>query len=55
MKTHLLAVALLFATQVACAQTTSAVSLDAQAMSAYEAKEYGKAGQLIDQALRARQ
>lgn len=56
MKTHLLAVALLFATQVACAQTIpAATSLDAQAMSAYEAKDYGKAGQLIDQALRARQ
>jgi hypothetical protein len=54
MKTHLLAVALLFATQLAGAQTTS-TSLDAQAMSAYEAKDYGKAGQLIDQALRARQ
>lgn len=55
MKTYLLAVALLFATQVACAQTTSAaLSLDDQAMSAYEAKDYGKAGQLIDQALRAR-
>lgn len=51
-KTLLLAAALLLA-PAARAQTPAA-SLDAQAMLAYEAKEYDRAGQLFDQALQAK-